>query len=73
MLLFKPIFMGLRSLVRSLPRGRSTPAGVVMLATLPILLGLQFILAFSDYEVVSVQKTVTLGEKVEMLTPVYSQ
>lgn len=44
-----------------------------MLATLPILLGLQFILAFIDYEVVSVQKTVTLGEKVEMLTPVYSQ
>lgn len=41
---------------KALPTGIPTPAGVVMLAALPVILGLQFILAFIGYDIASVPK-----------------
>jgi len=36
--------------------GLATPAGTVMLAVLPILMGLQFVMAFLGYDIASVPK-----------------
>jgi dolichol-phosphate mannosyltransferase len=55
MMLFGSIF-GAYSWMASMEAGRATPVGTVMLATLPILMGLQFVLAFVAHDVSSVPK-----------------
>jgi len=55
MMLFGSIF-GAYSWLSSMEAVRVTPAGTVMLAVLPILMGLQFVLAFIAYDVSSVPK-----------------
>lgn len=55
MLLFGSVF-GAYSWLSSIEAGRATPAGTVMLAVLPILVGLQFVLAFVAYDISSVPK-----------------
>ncbi len=42
---------------QSLGTGTTTPAGTVMLAALPVMLGLQFLLAFFGYDIASVPRT----------------
>lgn len=44
--------------VDSLGRGTATPAGTVMLAAMPLLMGLQFVLAFLAYDIASVPRRV---------------
>jgi hypothetical protein len=41
---------------QSLGAGVATPAGTVMLAALPVMLGLQFLLAFFGYDIASVPR-----------------
>jgi hypothetical protein len=55
MILFGGIF-GVYSWMSSLEAGRATPVGTVMLAVLPILVGLQFVLAFVAHDISSVPK-----------------
>ena len=40
----------------ALHNGSATPAGTVMLASLPILVGLQFVLAFISYDISSIPR-----------------
>lgn len=47
---------GVHAWLQSMQAGVSTPAGTVMLAALPIILGLQFILAFIGYDIASVPR-----------------
>lgn len=47
---------GLASWWQSARTGSTTPAGTVMLAALPMLIGLQFILAFLSYDIASVPR-----------------
>lgn len=47
---------GLQAWLESMQAGVSTPAGTVMLAALPIILGLQFLLAFLGYDIASVPR-----------------
>ena len=42
--------------INSLHRGITTPAGTVMLAALPIIIGLQFILAFLGYDIANIPR-----------------
>jgi len=42
--------------IRSLQAGIATPAGTVMLSALPIMIGIQFILAFIGYDISSIPK-----------------
>ena len=49
-------FFGIYHWVSSLNHGVTTPTGTVMLAVLPILMGLQFILAFLAYDIASVPR-----------------
>ena len=52
---FGAIF-GLYHWHQSLETGITTPAGTVMLAALPVMLGLQFLLAFFGYDIASVPR-----------------
>ena len=56
-LLFSGVFYGSYSWLNSLRLDISTSAGTVMLAALPILVGVQLILAFLGYDIASVPKT----------------
>jgi glycosyltransferase involved in cell wall biosynthesis len=56
LLLMGGAFFGLRAWSVSAELGVATPAGTVMLAALPILLGVQFILAFIGFDVSNVPK-----------------
>ncbi|MCB1706242.1 MAG: glycosyltransferase family 2 protein [Halioglobus sp.] len=55
MIVFGSVF-GAYSWIESMHAYRATPAGTVMLAVLPILVGLQFVLAFISHDVSSVPK-----------------
>jgi glycosyltransferase involved in cell wall biosynthesis len=50
------IFFGIYHWLSSLNHGVTTPTGTVMLAALPILMGLQLILAFLAYDIASVPR-----------------
>ncbi|WP_253306284.1 glycosyltransferase family 2 protein [unidentified bacterial endosymbiont] len=56
LLLLSGLIFGSLRWFNALPTGTPTPAGVVMLAALPMILGLQFILAFIGYDIASVPK-----------------
>lgn len=58
MVAFGGIF-GVYKWITAFQAGISTPAGTVMLATLPIILGTQFILAFISHDIRSVPRRVT--------------
>ena len=47
----------------SLGRGAATPAGTVMLAAMPLLMGLQFVLAFLAYDIASVPRRILHRKK----------
>ncbi|MBB1472870.1 glycosyltransferase family 2 protein [Luteimonas sp. MC1782] len=47
---------GAQAWLQSMQSGVSTPAGTVMLSALPIILGLQFVLAFLGYDIASVPR-----------------
>jgi hypothetical protein len=47
---------GLANWLQSARTGSATPAGTVMLAALPMLIGLQFVLAFLSYDIASVPR-----------------
>nr|WP_233398655.1 glycosyltransferase family 2 protein [Luteimonas sp. MC1828] len=47
---------GAHAWLQSMQSGVSTPAGTVMLSALPIILGLQFVLAFLGYDIASVPR-----------------
>lgn len=47
---------GVYSWIESAREGVATPAGTVMLAALPILMGLQFVLAFLGYDIASIPR-----------------
>lgn len=51
-------FFGVHRWIYSLQEGVAAPAGTVMLAALPILMGLQLILAFVGYDIASVPRRV---------------
>jgi hypothetical protein len=55
MVIFGGLYGGYHWIV-ALQAGIATPAGTVMVAALPILLGLQLILAFFNYDISSVPK-----------------
>lgn len=50
------VAFGLQAWVSSIQSGVTTPAGTVMLSALPIILGLQFLLAFLGYDIASVPR-----------------
>lgn len=50
------LFYGLYRWQQSIEAGIATPAGAVMLAALPVMLGLQFLLAFFGYDIASVPR-----------------
>lgn len=50
------LFFGAQHWYRSLVLGLVTPAGTVMLAALPVMLGIQFLLAFFGYDIASVPR-----------------
>ena len=56
MLLIAGGFFGIYSWINSLNEGAITSAGTVMLAALPVLMGLQLILAFLAYDIASVPR-----------------
>lgn len=56
LLLLSGITFGSMRWIKALHSGAPTPAGAVMLAALPVLLGLQFILAFIGYDIATVPK-----------------
>ncbi|WP_253306677.1 glycosyltransferase family 2 protein [unidentified bacterial endosymbiont] len=56
LLLLSGITFGSIRWIKALHSGAPTPAGAVMLAALPVLLGLQFILAFIGYDIATVPK-----------------
>jgi dolichol-phosphate mannosyltransferase len=56
-LLFIGVFHGSYSWLHSSQLDTFTPAGTVMLAALPILVGIQLILAFLSYDIASIPKT----------------
>ena len=56
MLLISGGFFGIYSWINSLNEGAITSAGTVMLAALPVLMGLQLILAFLAYDIASVPR-----------------
>jgi hypothetical protein len=55
MMLFGGIF-GANSWISSIETAKATPTGTVMLAVIPILMGLQFVLAFIAHDISSVPK-----------------
>jgi hypothetical protein len=50
------VVFGLGEWISSINKGTVTPAGTVMLSALPILTGLQLILAFISYDIAAVPK-----------------
>lgn len=57
-LLFFGIIFGGYNWIQSSEQGVATPAGTVMLACMPLLMGFQFIIAFLSYDIASVPKRV---------------
>lgn len=57
-LLFSGISFGLYHWISSAHEGIATPAGTVMLAALPILMGMQLILAFLGFDIASIPRRV---------------
>lgn len=55
-LLFFGVSYGGYNWLQSYQAGVATPAGTVMLAALPVLMGLQFVLAFLGYDIASIPK-----------------
>lgn len=55
LIVFGGVF-GAHSWISSMQAGKATPVGTVMLAVLPILVGLQFVLAFVAHDIASVPK-----------------
>ena len=62
------IFFGGYHWFDSLGRGTATPAGTVMLAAIPLLMGLQFVLAFLAYDIASVPRRILHRKIVRMRT-----
>ena len=56
LLLLGGTVFGLDAWLESTRTGVTTPAGTVMLSALPVLLGLQFLLAFLGYDIASVPR-----------------
>ena len=56
LLLFSGCVFGVYHWINSLQAGVTTPAGTVMLAALPILMGVQLILAFLGYDIANVPR-----------------
>lgn len=52
-LLVGGLFFGVTAWINSASQGVETPPGTVMLASLPIIIGLQFLLAFLSYDIAS--------------------
>jgi hypothetical protein len=55
MLIFGVAYGGYHWII-STQKGSATPAGTVMVAALPVLLGLQLVLAFFNYDIASIPK-----------------